>query len=189
MGKRQLEEAIKRLFLQTEIKYLPFELNPLSTNPGVNRKKYLEERYGPSIKPMDEKLSSLGKELGIDFQFDLIERIPNTFNAHRLIWLAQKKHVQARVLDILQKGYFTYGKDIGSLQTLVDLAREADMDPQEVKSFLESDLGSQSVRDLEQEANRLGVTGVPFFIFDHETAVSGAQGIDVFESILSDLSA
>lgn len=190
LGERRLEQVIKESPkpLDVEIRYLPYELNPATPAEGVDRKKYLKEKYGNSIDGAHQRLDEMGKELDIDFKFGNIELIPNTFNAHRVIWLAGKEGDQVKVMDALHEAYFTHGKDITDKNILAEIASSAGLDANKVKELLDSDQGSEEVRDLEEKAYNLGITGVPFFVFDGELAVSGAQSKETFRSVLSQLS-
>jgi predicted DsbA family dithiol-disulfide isomerase len=189
LGESRLKKAVEALpkTTEVEIKYLPYELNPATAEAGVDRKKYLEAKYGPRIKESDQRLKSLGHAVGIDYNFEKAERIPNTLKAHRLIWFADQKGLQEKAVKGLFKAYFTDGIDIGDDHELASVASEWGMDNAEVLQFLKSGKGIEEVRALEESAYNLEITGVPFFIFNGKAAVSGAQEVETFSGILNQL--
>ncbi len=186
LGESRLKKALESLPKTTkvEINYLPYELNPATAEAGVDRKKYLEAKYGSRIKEADQRLKSLGQAMGIEYNFEKAERIPNTLKAHRLIWLAGQKGLQKKAVTGLFKAYFTDGIDIGDDHELASVASEWGMDQAEVIQFLKSGKGMEEVRALEERAYNLEITGVPFFIFNGKAVVSGAQEVETFKEII-----
>lgn len=187
LGKARLEKALSAYSKasRVEVRYLPYELNPSTPEKGYDRKQYLERKYGSAIKSADERLRSFGKEAGIEFDFDKAARIPNTFLAHRLIWLADQKGIGQKAVNDLHKAYFTDGVDIGNAESLAKLAINWGWNETETLMFLKSEKGSEEVRALEEKAYNLGVTGVPFFVFNNKVAVSGAQAVETFLEVLN----
>ena len=129
---------------------------------------------------LDARLIEVGKEAGIDFAFDRIARTPNTLNAHRLIWLADKNGVQDAVVEALFRAYFTQGWDISNHQTLSDVVVEAGLDRSKVEALLHSDQGMDAMKDAAKTPRRFRVDSVPFFIVDGTITLSGAQERNVF---------
>src|SRR5271170_1837488 len=89
IGDVRLEKAIELVAPAVEIKHSwrPYELNPDQPTEGVDRKEYMERRFGAEkMKTMEARMKELGKEDGIDFRQELIKRSPNTRLAHRLNW-------------------------------------------------------------------------------------------------------
>jgi predicted DsbA family dithiol-disulfide isomerase len=126
----------------------------------------------------------LGKEVGIDYRFDGIERTPNTFNAHRILWLAEKEGKGNEAHNAFFKAYFTDGKDLGDKKVLAETAVAAGLNKTEVEKVLAGNEFEEEVRTAEEKAYDLGVQGVPFFVFNDKFAVSGAQSLEVFEKAL-----
>jgi predicted DsbA family dithiol-disulfide isomerase len=186
LGESRLKKALESLPKTTkvEVTYLPYELNPATAEAGVDRKKYLEAKYGSRIKEADQRLRSLGQAMGIEYNFEKAEKIPNTLKAHRLIWLADQKGLQEKAVTGLFKAYFTDGVDIGDEHELARIASQWGMNESETLQFLNSDKGVEEVRALEEKAYNLEITGVPFFIFNEKAAVSGAQEVETFKEIL-----
>ena len=98
-------------------------------------------------------MAEAGERAGITFRHDLMARTPNTFQVHRLIWLAGEKGVQDAVVEALFRAYFTEGRDVGDNSVLIAIATEAGLDKERTKAFLEGNDGSDEVR-LEEQAAR-----------------------------------
>ena len=107
-------------------------------------------------------------------------RTPNTLDAHRIIWLAGERGVQDAVVEALFLAYFTDGRDLSDRATLAEVAAEAGLDRAEVDELLAGDSGLDVVRAGEEQARRLGVSGVPFFVVNGRVALSGAQPPELF---------
>jgi predicted DsbA family dithiol-disulfide isomerase len=184
LGKARLEAALKELpDVQAEISWRPYMLDPSIPRTGVDRKAYMEAKFGagPRIGQIQEQLKSFGKAVGINYDFDAIKVAPNTMGAHRLIrWAAQAgPGVQNKVVDLLFKAFFEEGRDIGSAPVLIDIARKAGMDTSIVETLLPTDAEEGGVIGEIATAKQLGITGVPCFIIDQKYAVSGAQTPDI----------
>jgi predicted DsbA family dithiol-disulfide isomerase len=105
---------------------------------------------------------------------DLMKRTPNTFNAHRLIWLAEKEGLQDTVVEGLFSAYFVEGRDVGDAKVLVEVAVAAGIDKIHVESFLAGSEGATEVSEAEVASQRSGLNGVPTFIINGQPAFSGA---------------
>ncbi len=186
IGKRRLEAA---LALRGEnepepvLKWHSFQLNPDIPAGGVDRRSYLERKFGgpERMRTVAARVEAAGREAGIEFAFDRIERQPNTLDAHRLIaWAQQTRPELASVLvERLFRAYFLEGLDVGAPKRLAQLAGEAGYDAGEAATWLASDAGRAEVEAADQQARRLGIGGVPFFIFNQRLAVSGAQAAEI----------
>src|SRR5437763_4387673 len=149
---------------------------------GMSRKEYRERKCGgaAAVAEMDRRMMAVGAEEGISFALDKIQKSPNTFDAHRLTWLAGREGVQEKVVDGLFRAFFIEGRDIGSRDVLSDIGAGAGLDRDAVKKFLESDEGAKEVRDEEQRVREIGVEAVPTFVVGGKFLVSGAQSPEVF---------
>lgn len=187
LGKRNLDAALRDFSESSmpEIRFLPFELNPGTPLEGVNRREYLEAKYGSSIAAAEKRLVTMGKDADIEFNFDAAEKIPNTFKAHRLLWMSHEFEKQKALSEALFEAYFTKGRDMNHDASLLEIAVSAGLEAAAVQALLGSDRGDDEVRELERRASELGITGVPFFIIDGKYGVSGAQPVDVFREILA----
>ena len=188
IGKRRLEQAIETAGYanRAHVTWRPFQLNPTMPKSGMDRRAYLDAKFGgaEARRAMEERLAKAGEADGIVFAFDRIERTPNTFEAHRLMWRAQQHRKQDDLAEALFHAYFSEGRDIGDGQTLVDIAAEIGLHRDEARQFLASDQGVEEVRAEEAAGHRLGIRGVPYFVLNGTYAISGAQPLDSFVSAL-----
>jgi predicted DsbA family dithiol-disulfide isomerase len=182
IGKRRLEKAIAAFDEPVKVRWLPFQLNPTMPREGVGRRDYRTKKFGSweRSQELDARLVAVGKEEGISFAFDRMEWTPNTLDAHRLIWLAEKQGVQDAVVEALFRAYFTEGRDISNRQTILDVVAGADLDRHEGEAVLNSDDGLEAIKDAEALARRLRVDGVPFFVVNGKIMLSGAQQPEAF---------
>jgi predicted DsbA family dithiol-disulfide isomerase len=154
IGKRRLEKAIAGFggHHEVRIRWLPFQLNPTMPREGLARKEYRIRKFGSWERSMqlDSKIFAVGGTEGIHFDFDRIERTPNTVDAHRLIWLADQQGCQDAVVEGLFRAYFTEGRDIGNRQTLIDLAAEARVERDLADAMLNSDEGIDAIKEAEE---------------------------------------
>lgn len=184
--KRRLEQALETggYAQQAHIAWRPFELNPAMPKAGMERRTYLQAKFGgaQALRGMEDRLAKAGEADGIEFAFDRIARTPNTFDAHRLIWFAGQQNCQDEVVEALFHSYFTTGREIGSLDSLAEIASDCGLDREEVGRFLASDGAVQEVRAEEATGHRLGIRGVPYFVLNGSVAISGAQPPDIFAS-------
>jgi predicted DsbA family dithiol-disulfide isomerase len=180
IGKRRLEKAVASHAGPVNVRWLPFQLNPTMPKEGISRRKYRTKKFGSweRSQELDARVIAVGKEEGIDFAFDRIERTPNTLDAHRLIWLADREGVQAAVVEALFRAYFTEGRDISNHQTLLDVAAEAGLDRGKAEVVLNSGDGLEKIKQAEAQARRYRVEGVPFFVVNDRFTLSAAQQPD-----------
>ncbi|POY38950.1 disulfide bond formation protein DsbA [Solitalea longa] len=190
IGKRRLENALEQFpnKEQVEIVWHSFELDPNAKyDEGKDIHDILSAKYGRDRDwaiQMSEQVSAMAKEEGLDFDFS--KNVPaNTFNAHRLIHLANKHGKQDEAKERLLKAYFTEGQDVDSKQVLVKLGEEIGLNTIEIEKMLDSDEFGYDVRVDEQEANHIGVRGVPFFVVNRKYGISGAQPLEVFTDTLN----
>jgi len=187
LGKHRLEKALQSMKAppDVEVHYRPYELNPAMPDKGVDRKKYLESKYGPGIRGAHERLAAWGKEVGITYDFEKDQKIINSFNAHRLVWLAGKSGLEKEMVEALFKAYFSDARDLSDKKTLAEIAVGVGLDGAKVESLLNSGEGTEEVRALEEKAYNLGITGVPHFVFNGEAELSGAHPVETFAAVLN----
>jgi predicted DsbA family dithiol-disulfide isomerase len=186
IGKRRLEQVIETAGYaeQAHIAWRPFELNPTMPKEGMDRRVHLDAKFGgaEARRAIEDRVAKAGEADGIEFAFDRIARTPNTFDAHRLIWFAGQQGCQDEVAEALFHSYFTNGREIGSLNSLAEIASDCGLSREEVERFLASDRAVQEVQTEEAIGHRLGIRGVPHFILNGSTSISGAQPPDIFVS-------
>lgn len=188
VAKRRLEKALALIgptFL-VRVTWKPYELNRHMPREGMDRRIYRSGKFGSweRSQRLDAEVSTVGAQDGLSFHHERMMRTPNTFDAHRLIWLAGKEDVQDAVVEALFQAYFTDGRDIGDRSVLADIAGETGLDADRVRAFLDSDDGAAEVSGEEMKAHRLGVSGVPAFIVDGRELFTGAQRTELIAAQL-----
>ena len=186
VGKRRLERALTSVGRDVHVTWRPFQLNPTMPLDGMDRTTYLEAKFGSleAFGRMEQQLLAAGSNEQISFAFEKIQRTPNTFAAHRLVWYAAQQLKQDEVMETLFRAYFLEGKDIGDVKTLVYVSAEAGLDRTKTEEFLASEKGAVEVKGEEAVGRRLGIRGVPYFVLDGSISISGAQPPDIFVSAL-----
>jgi len=187
IGKRRLEKALSLVGRQDlRVQWKAFELNPHAPKEGLDRQQYRALKFGSTAyaKQLEAHVAGAGAEEGINFRFDRIERVPNTLDAHRLIWLAGQDGQQDAVVENLFRAYFFEGEDVGRAEVLKRIASESGLDSGRVDELLNSDLGRSEVQAEEREAHSRGVNGVPAFFVSGMPVASGAQKPEVLASLL-----
>jgi predicted DsbA family dithiol-disulfide isomerase len=181
IGKRRLEQALASMpDVQAEVFWRPFQLDSTIPEGGIARATYLMEKFGdPQGGQMYTRLEEAGAELGLHFNFGAIKLSPNTMNAHRLLRWAQAVGTQSAVKERLFELYFLEGEDIGDPAVLAAVGAANGVEPEVIDRLLAGDADVDSVREEIETAQRMGVQGVPFYIFNSKVAVSGAQPPDV----------
>ena len=188
IGKRKLEAALASPeaagLPPIQIRWHPFQLNPDLPQAGVSRKQYLEDKFGGPERAAEiyARVGAAGKAVGLNLNFDGIKQQANTLLAHALIAFAQQspQNDAANTLgndvkERIMKAYFVDGLFIGSMDVLVDIAASAGLPAEEVRAFLSDGAQRDAVSQADAQARQMGVSGVPFFIFNQKVAVSGAQ--------------
>jgi predicted DsbA family dithiol-disulfide isomerase len=188
IGKRKLEAALQlpeaSQLPPVQIRWHPFQLNPDLPEAGIPRKQYLEDKFGGPERAAQiyARVGAAGKAVGLDLNFDGIQRQANTLMAHALIAYAQDSPLNdadnrlgTAVKERLLNAYFVEGRFIGSLDVLVDIAVAAGLDGSAVRQHLSDPATRQAVAQADAQARQMGISGVPFFIFNQKVAVSGAQ--------------
>ena len=186
LGKRRFELAVAaRPQYEPRVTWRPFELNPDLPPEGVDRAAFLASRMGTPerVAEAHTELTRQGAASGIEFRFDLMERMPNTRRSHLLIAHAARFDRQTAVKERLMRAYFEEGCDIGDIEVLVRLGVEAGLAERESRSALVLRSGQDGVVAAERHAAVLGITGVPTFIFDGQYTISGAQEVGTLAGI------
>ncbi|WP_298727822.1 DsbA family oxidoreductase [uncultured Ferrovibrio sp.] len=187
IGKRRLEKALaQRPDLDFEIGWRPFQLNPDMPKEGADRKSYLEAKFGgpERAKEIYARVTAEGAKEGIPFDFDGIKRTPNTLAAHSVLRWALSTGAQTELKERLFRLYFLEGQDIGNHQVLADAAEAEGMDGALVKRLLDEGHDADVIQAEDQMARQLGITGVPFFIFERRYGVPGAQDPEVLLQVI-----
>jgi predicted DsbA family dithiol-disulfide isomerase len=187
LGEKRLEAALAEESGPVVVRWRPYQLDPTIPQGGVDRGEYMAKKFGKSgrLQSIRDNLSRLGAEVGVPFAFDKIERSPNTLDAHRLIRWSASAGVQERVVDRLFKAYFVEGRDIGDRAVLIEIAAECGLDTKLVEGLLAEGADAELVRQEIGQAQAMGVSGVPFFIFASRIGVPGAREPSVLRQAIA----
>lgn len=176
VGDARLAKAIA-LIPEIDIRprWRAFQLNPTMPPQGMDRRDYINAKFGGPAQGAQvyDAVAAAGAEDGVRFDFPAIRRTPNTVQAHRLIYWAQAQGCARPMIDALYEAYFRAGRDIGDDETLAAIADEAGFG--DVSDFVAGDALRDAVKLDDAEARRIGVGGVPLFLFGRRYALSGAQ--------------
>ena len=190
IGKRRLERALaaRADAAEVEILWRSFELDPtapLSSEQSLD--ELLSRKYGMSLeraRQMQEHMAGVAADEGLAFDFGAVQP-GNTFDAHRLLHFARSEGMQDRMKERLLRAYFTDGIRISDPAALASAAADVGLDGEEVRELLASDRYADDVRRDQARAMELGIRGVPFFVFDGQHGVSGAQPPEIFAEVLA----
>lgn len=190
IGKRKFEKALSQFEgkEQVVVEWKSFQLNPdLVTDPSKNTIQHLSESKGWTMdytRKSIDYVKNMAKEVGLNYNFEKAV-VANSFDAHRFIQFAKSKGKGDLAEEHLFKAYFVEGKNTADHQVLLNIAKEIGLDPTETKSVLESQQFAQEVREDIAESEKLGITGVPFFVVNRQFGISGAQDSQVFLDTLN----
>ena len=187
IGKRQLERAAAlRPDVRLIRRWWPFLLSPDMPAEGVDRARFLIRKFGSEarVARIFRAIAHVGQSVEIAFAFERIGRAPNTRNAHRLVRYADGFGRADPAVEALFQGHFEQGHDIGDLDVLVEIGRTIGLDPMRVRRHLTSDADVAVIAEENARAHRLGINGVPAFIFARSFVVCGAPDPRVLARML-----
>jgi predicted DsbA family dithiol-disulfide isomerase len=185
IGKRKLARALELYGKRNpdagrpQVAWHPYQLNPDLPEAGVDRREYLARKFGGRSAEIYARISAVGAEVGIPFAFGKVPRQPNTLAAHTLIALAGDAGLQDVLVEALFRAYFIDGRDLSANETLSAVACEAGLAREQVDACMTSAQMRERVKAEDAQARRIGMEGVPFFLFNRRRAVSGAQDPEV----------
>ncbi len=176
IGKQQLKNALAQWDgTPVTVEYHPFFLNESIPLEGADFRRYMAAKGGSDdIEFFFDAPRRAGAAVGLRFNFEAIQYAPNTLLSHRLIELAPQ-NLKETMIDALYKAYFENGLNIGDLSTLVQIAGQNGLDAETIARQLHGDDAREAVLTKAHEAQRMGVSGVPLFVFQDQYALSGAQ--------------
>lgn len=191
IGKRHYEKAIAQFAdaNNVELEWKSFQLDPTiptDLNGKQNTNEYLSKSKGMSmdqVLQMTAGVSQMAKKAGINIDFSK-GIAANTFKAHRVIQMAKTKGLGDAAEEAFFKAHFEEGLDVGDDKTLIGIGDKIGLNKDQVSEALTNDTYAQSAKHDIEEARAIGVSGVPFFVFDRKHAISGAQPVEVFTNTL-----
>lgn len=190
IGKTQLDRALEaNPDHPFEIEWHPFQLNPDMPAAGMDRREYLETKFGGKDNAVRVygQIAEAAKAAGLELDLGGIQRTPNTMDAHRLIHWAGIEGRQTAAVSRLFRAYFEQGQDIGDQSTLLDIAEAIEMDRTTIERLLASDADLDDLRKRDAHARARGVTGVPTFIVANQHALPGAQPTALWGEVIGDI--
>jgi predicted DsbA family dithiol-disulfide isomerase len=180
VGKRRFEAALAAFEQRDDVRvtWRSFELDPHAPRErAVDSATHLAEKYGMTraqAQASQQGLAEVAAGDGLDMRFDLA-RGGNTFDAHRLVHLAESHGLQDAMTERLMRAYFTEGERIGDPDVLVRLAGEVGPSEDDARDVLAGDRYAAAVREDESTAMSLGISAVPFFVVDRRMGAAGAH--------------
>lgn len=189
LGKANLDRALEaHPDHPFEIEWHPFQLNPEMPPEGVDKRAYLAARFGEGqLDQIHDRFRDIAKKAGVTMDPDTPKRIPNTFDAQRLIHWAGVEGRQTPMVAALMRAYWVEGRDISDRAVLAALAGEAGLDAAAMARLLASEADADSVAAREVHARERGVNAVPTFIVGGQYVLSGAQPPEFWGQVIEEL--
>jgi predicted DsbA family dithiol-disulfide isomerase len=187
IGKRRLEQALAlRPRLRVTPRWRPFLLNPEMPPEGIDRSAYLVKKFGSEarVRRIYGAISEAGHSVEIPFAFDRIRRTPNSINSHRLVRFADQAGKADAAVEALFHDFFLAGRDIGDTGVLIDIGAAIGLDEPDLRRYLDSDEDVALLYEENARAHRLGVNGVPSYVFNGRMVISGAQEPQILARML-----
>lgn len=192
IGYKRLEKAISELGIQdqVEIEWQPFELNPNMPAEGQNVNEHITEKYGSTVeeqKASKQNMTEVGEALGFTFDYFDDMRMVNTFDAHVLLEYAKDFGKQTELKMRLTGSFFSERKDVSKRDILKQALLDVGLNSEEGLAKLDNEAARNEVRTKQNYWKSLGVNSVPTIVFNRKSAVTGAQPVDVFKQVLTEL--
>lgn len=189
IGKKRMEAAMAELDdITFDVMWRPFQLNPDMPAEGMDRRAYMRQKFGSDhggkSSPVYQSILDNGTECGIAFDFEKIEKMPNTLDSHRLVRWAYSTGKQDAVVENLFRAYFEQARDISDRAVLVDVAQQSGMDGELVGTLLDRGADVELVQKEDETARGMGVSGVPCFLINGQFMLTGAQDTETFVHLL-----
>ena len=190
IGFRQLSQALDASGTAHDIHWHPFELNPQMPPEGQNTREHIIEKYSSTPEQSEQsrqQMKTLGDSLGFEFAWAEDSRMHNTFNTHQLLHWADTLGSMHDLKMAMFTAHFTDQRNLSDNAVLADVAAEIGLDRVEAAAVLDDQRYANDVRRSEQFWQQQGISGVPAVVFDRKHLVTGAQGVDNYTDILSQL--
>lgn len=185
IGKRNFETALSQFADKEfiEVEWKSFQIDPnLPEVPKYQDDMYMfvANRKGISYeqsKKRHEDLIQYAKSVGLEYNLDKA-LVTNSLKGHRLIQFAKTKGLGEKAEERLFYAYFTQGKNLNDVATMIELGKEIGLTEIEANEALNNSLYVQKVESETKEAQALGAKGVPFFVINRKYAIAGVQQPD-----------
>jgi predicted DsbA family dithiol-disulfide isomerase len=190
IGKTFLDRALEsRAEHPFAVEWHPFQLNPSMPREGMDRRAYLEGKFGGKTEAVQvySRIAQAAEQAGVAINFDQIKRTPNTLDAHRLIHWAGLEGRQNAVVNALFRAYFQEGQDISDAATLAAIATIAGMDEAATARLLATDADRDDLAARDADARQKGVSAVPTFLIAGQYVLSGAQPVEMWQQVIDEL--
>jgi predicted DsbA family dithiol-disulfide isomerase len=190
IGKTKLDRALEKHPEHNFIlEWHPFQLNPSMPSEGMDRREYLEAKFGGKERAVEvySDIANAAEAAGLEINFEGIKRTPSTLNAHRLLHWAALEGKQNAVVDCLFKAYFREGHDISSHDILTNIATSVGMQADVTRHLLMSSADEKDIQDRDAAARERGVSGVPCFVIGNHYVIQGAQDTELWERVIAEL--
>lgn len=185
IGTERLEQALAKYDdLEVEVVYIPYLLDPKIPPEGVDLREHLAKKYRANPDTMFARVEAAALETGIPLDFKKVRRYPNTVKAHTLVRHAHARGTHGALSKALFQAYFLEGRDVGSDDVLVDLAKQHGFKEADARAILADDAELEQTRKDARGAAEQGIGGVPFIVFANEYAISGAQPVELFQQAI-----
>jgi predicted DsbA family dithiol-disulfide isomerase len=181
IGKERLKQALREVGGNgIKVTNLPFQLNPDMPMEGMDRIQYIKKKFGSieNAKPMYDNMILQGQQENLEIKLDKIKKTPNTVKSHLLIDYAKLNKVENEVMDSIFESYFFKAKDIGDENVLLEIGKKHDLDIKGLEKFITQKENLQKIDKLDTIAKQMGISGVPFYIFNDKISISGAETLE-----------
>ena len=181
IGKERLKQALREVGGNgIKVTNLPFQLNPDMPMEGMDRIQYIKKKFGSieNAKPMYDNMILQGQQENLEIKLDKIKKTPNTVKSHLLIDYAKLNKVENEVMDSIFESYFFKAKDIGDENVLLEIGKKHDLDIKGLEKFITQKENLQKIDKLDTIAKQMGISGVPFYIFNDKISISGAETVE-----------
>ena len=181
IGKERLKQALREVGGNSiQVTNLPFQLNPDMPMEGMDRIQYIKKKFGSieNAKPMYDNMILQGQQENLEIKLDKIKKTPNTVKSHLLIDYAKLNKVENEVMYSIFESYFFKAKDIGDENVLLEIGKKHDLDIKGLEKFITQKENLQKIDKLDTIAKQMGISGVPFYIFNDKISISGAETVE-----------
>lgn len=192
IGKTRFEQALSEFKNKdkVEVIYKAYQLNPNSPKVMVGSSyENFAKGHNTTVTEAEQRFKMIeenAKTVGLNYDLAHIQ-MTNTLDAHRLAKFANTKNLEDQITTRLMKAYFSEAKNLADHEVLIKLATEVGLDNEEVKAVLDSNQYEKEVNEQIDEARKVGVQGVPFFVINRKYGVSGAQQKEYFTQALEQI--